>query len=131
MPDGTFLEVTDSAELGRLLDKLAIAVAHRDAPRRAGSMTHVSAADGRCHPAPVRIAKRAATVTAGSARHTCLCADSADEGEPVSELQVVAWVAFLDLGDSLLKFGVGKAGQQRHVPVADHGQVPVLLKVSV
>lgn len=33
MPDGAFLEVTDSAELGRLLDKLAIAVAHRDAPR--------------------------------------------------------------------------------------------------
>jgi hypothetical protein len=31
MPDGTFLEVTDSTELGRLLDKLAIAVAHRDA----------------------------------------------------------------------------------------------------
>jgi hypothetical protein len=33
MPDGAFLEVTDSAELGRLLDKLAIAVAHRDARR--------------------------------------------------------------------------------------------------
>ena len=33
MPDGAFLEVTDSAELGRLLDKLAIAVAHRDAQR--------------------------------------------------------------------------------------------------
>ena len=31
VPDGTFLEVTDSAELGRLVDKLAIAVAHRDA----------------------------------------------------------------------------------------------------
>lgn len=38
MPSGAFLEVTDSAELGRLLDKLAIAiaVAHRDArPERA------------------------------------------------------------------------------------------------
>lgn len=33
MSDGAFLEVTDSAELGRLLDKLAIAVAHRDAQR--------------------------------------------------------------------------------------------------
>jgi hypothetical protein len=33
MPDGAFLEVTDSAELGRLLDQLAIAVAHRDAQR--------------------------------------------------------------------------------------------------
>lgn len=31
MPGGTFLEVTDSTELGRLLDKLAIAVAYRDA----------------------------------------------------------------------------------------------------
>lgn len=31
MPDGAFLEVTDSDELGRLLDKLASAVAHRDA----------------------------------------------------------------------------------------------------
>jgi hypothetical protein len=36
IPDGALLEVTDSAELGRLLDKLAIAVAHRDArPERA------------------------------------------------------------------------------------------------
>jgi hypothetical protein len=33
MSDGAFLEVTDSAELGRLLDNLAIAVAHRDAQR--------------------------------------------------------------------------------------------------
>jgi hypothetical protein len=33
MPDGTFLEVTDATELGRLLDKLAIAVAYRDAQR--------------------------------------------------------------------------------------------------
>lgn len=33
MPDGAFLEVTDSAELGRLLDKLAIAVAHSNALR--------------------------------------------------------------------------------------------------
>jgi hypothetical protein len=33
MPDDTFLEVTDSAELGRLLDKLAAAVAYRDAWR--------------------------------------------------------------------------------------------------
>ena len=31
VPDGAFLEVTGSAGLGRLLDKLAIAVAHRDA----------------------------------------------------------------------------------------------------
>ena len=31
MPDGTFLEVTDATELGRLLDKLAVAVAQRDA----------------------------------------------------------------------------------------------------
>jgi hypothetical protein len=31
MPDGTFLEVTDTTELGRLLDKLAVAVAQRDA----------------------------------------------------------------------------------------------------
>jgi hypothetical protein len=31
MPDGTFLEVADTTELGRLLDKLAIAVAYRDA----------------------------------------------------------------------------------------------------
>jgi hypothetical protein len=31
--DATFLEVTDSAELGHLLDQLAIAVAHRHARR--------------------------------------------------------------------------------------------------
>ena len=31
MPDGAFLEVTGSAGLGRLLGKLAIAVAYRDA----------------------------------------------------------------------------------------------------
>ncbi len=36
VPDGTSLEVTDSAELGRLVDKLAIAVADRDSrPERA------------------------------------------------------------------------------------------------
>jgi hypothetical protein len=36
MPDSTFLEVTDTSELGRLLDKLAAAVAQRDAqPQRA------------------------------------------------------------------------------------------------
>jgi hypothetical protein len=36
MPDASFLEVADAAELGRLLDKLAIAVAWRDAqPQRA------------------------------------------------------------------------------------------------
>jgi|GEM_PF-6011426 len=34
MPDGTFLEVADASELGRLLDKLAIAVAYRDAQRQ-------------------------------------------------------------------------------------------------
>jgi hypothetical protein len=34
MPDGTFLEVADASELGRLLDKLEIAVAYRDAQRR-------------------------------------------------------------------------------------------------
>jgi hypothetical protein len=33
MLDGAFLEVTDRAELGRLLDKLAIAVEHLDARR--------------------------------------------------------------------------------------------------
>jgi hypothetical protein len=33
MPDGAFLEVTDSAELSRLLDKLAIAMAHSGARR--------------------------------------------------------------------------------------------------
>lgn len=31
MPDGTFLEVSDTFELGRLLDNLAIAVAQREA----------------------------------------------------------------------------------------------------
>jgi hypothetical protein len=31
MPDDTFLEVADATELGRLLDKLAVAVAQRDA----------------------------------------------------------------------------------------------------
>jgi len=30
MPDGAFLEVTDAIELGRLLDKLAVALAQRD-----------------------------------------------------------------------------------------------------
>lgn len=34
MPDGAFLEVTDTTELGRLLDKLATAVAQRDAQRQ-------------------------------------------------------------------------------------------------
>jgi len=34
MPDDTFLEVADATELGRLLDKLAIAVACRDAQRQ-------------------------------------------------------------------------------------------------
>jgi hypothetical protein len=34
MLDGTFLEVADASELGRLLDELAIAVAYRDAQRR-------------------------------------------------------------------------------------------------
>ncbi len=34
MPDGTFLEVTDATELGQLLDKLAIALATRDAQRQ-------------------------------------------------------------------------------------------------
>jgi hypothetical protein len=33
MPDGTCLEVADATELGRLLDKLAIAVAFRDSQR--------------------------------------------------------------------------------------------------
>jgi hypothetical protein len=33
VPDGTFLEVADDTELGRLLDKLAIAVADRNAQR--------------------------------------------------------------------------------------------------
>ena len=33
MPDDTFLEVADATELGRLLDKLAIAVADRNAQR--------------------------------------------------------------------------------------------------
>jgi hypothetical protein len=31
MPDSTFLEVTDTTELGRLLDKLAVAIVQRDA----------------------------------------------------------------------------------------------------
>lgn len=34
MPDGSFLEVADATELGRLLDKLALAVAYRDAQRQ-------------------------------------------------------------------------------------------------
>jgi hypothetical protein len=34
LPDGTFLEVVDATELGRLLDKLAMAVAYRDAQRQ-------------------------------------------------------------------------------------------------
>jgi len=34
MPDGIFLEVTDITELGRLLDKLAVAVVQRDAQRQ-------------------------------------------------------------------------------------------------
>jgi hypothetical protein len=33
MPDGTYLEVTDTTELGRLLDKLTTAVAQREAQR--------------------------------------------------------------------------------------------------
>ncbi len=58
----------------------------------------------------------------------CLSADSADEGEPVGELQAVAGEAFPDLVDPALKFGVGEVGEQGHVPVADHGQVPVPLE---
>lgn len=34
MQDGAFLEVSDTTELGRLLDKLATAVAQRDAQRQ-------------------------------------------------------------------------------------------------
>src|SRR5262252_7428990 len=48
------------------------------------------------------------------------------EHEPVIEFQNSFWVFTLDFADPVLKLSVVELGQQRHVPVADHGYVPGL-----